>query len=275
MTQQLALLPQGPMEYRLEGAGPAVVILNGGHCSRFTRLSHERLVHDGFTVLTPSRPGYDATPAATGPSAQGAADAIAVLLKMLNLPTAAVIGISAAGPTALALAVRHPERVNRLIVESAVTLPWSGGTKRGARLVFGRTERHTWRLIRAALRLAPSAVIRLVLQELTTLPVHDVLARMSPDDLEFVRRMLAASQSGQGFIHDLEHRVTDLSGIDMPVLAMYSPHDRAVPPRHARHIQATIPRSQLFEVPADSHLIWIGPDAGSVWQRRLDFLHGA
>jgi hypothetical protein len=31
-----------------------VMVLNGGHCSRDTRLSHEKLVGAGFAVLTPS-----------------------------------------------------------------------------------------------------------------------------------------------------------------------------------------------------------------------------
>ena len=39
MAQMIAKTAKGPMEYRLEGRGPAVVVLNGGHCSRATRLS--------------------------------------------------------------------------------------------------------------------------------------------------------------------------------------------------------------------------------------------
>ena len=62
MLQKTAITSKGPIEYRLEGAGPTVVVLNGGHCSRDTRLSHERLTLHGYSVLTPSRPGYDSTP---------------------------------------------------------------------------------------------------------------------------------------------------------------------------------------------------------------------
>jgi len=59
MSIQIAYAPKGPTEYRLEGSGPTILVLNGGHCSRNTRLSHERLVQHGCSVLTPSRPGYD------------------------------------------------------------------------------------------------------------------------------------------------------------------------------------------------------------------------
>ncbi|MCA1554753.1 MAG: alpha/beta hydrolase, partial [Chloroflexi bacterium] len=146
MTQQVARTPKGPIEYRMEGSGPALVVLNGGHCSRNTRLSHEQLAKHGFTVLTPSRPGYDHTPPDVGRTAQGAADALAALLHTLQIPHADVIGISAAGPTALALAQRYPDKLRHLVLESAVTSAWDETTKRGARILFGRAERLTWGL---------------------------------------------------------------------------------------------------------------------------------
>jgi hypothetical protein len=77
MSQAIAKTVKGPVEYRLEGNGPTVMVLNGGHCSRESRLSHERLAEHGFSVLTPSRPGYDSTPSEVGRTAQQAGDALA------------------------------------------------------------------------------------------------------------------------------------------------------------------------------------------------------
>jgi pimeloyl-ACP methyl ester carboxylesterase len=108
------------MEYRLEG----------GHCSRDSRLSHERLVQCGFSVLTPSRPGYDSTPSTVGKSAQAAADALAALLDTLKIQMVDVIGICAAGPTARAFTQRHPNRTRWLILESAITTDWNEQTRR-------------------------------------------------------------------------------------------------------------------------------------------------
>jgi pimeloyl-ACP methyl ester carboxylesterase len=202
MTPKFARTARGNIEYRLEGNGPVVMVLNGGHCSRETRLSHERLAVHGFCVLTPSRSGYDGTRSDVGRSAQEAADAL------------------------------------------------------------------------AALRLAPRAIIRSLMNELTTLDVEEVMGRLSPTDLTFIDRMIAASRSGTGFLNDLQHRVSDLHNLRVPVLAMYSPHDKAVPPRNARRLAEEVPRCDLFEVTSDSHLIWIGPRADQVWQRRLAFLGG-
>lgn len=52
MAQMIAQTAKGPIEYRFEGSGPTVMVLNGGHCSRETRLSHEKLTEHGFSVLT-------------------------------------------------------------------------------------------------------------------------------------------------------------------------------------------------------------------------------
>jgi pimeloyl-ACP methyl ester carboxylesterase len=53
---------------------------------------------------------------------------------------------------------------------------------------------------------------------------------------------------------------------------MYSPHDKSVPVKNAQRVANEVPGAQLYEVPADSHLIWIGPHAELVWQKRLAFL---
>lgn len=274
MTQNIANTTKGPIEYRLEGSGPTVMVLNGGHCSRESRLSHERLIEHGFSVLTPSRPGYDSTPSEVGRTAQEAADALAALMDMLQIPVADVIGISASGPTALALALRHSSRIRKLVMESTVTTAWPDDqeVKRGARLLFGRAERVTWGLIKTVLRVAPMTTMRLMLQEMTTLNVDEVIQRMGPDDLRFVQWLIKTSRSGTGFMNDLNHRVDDLSGITAPVLVMHSPYDKSVPLKNAKRVAAEVATCELYEVPADTHLIWIGKYADDVWQRRLSFL---
>jgi pimeloyl-ACP methyl ester carboxylesterase len=198
MAIQIAQTAKGPIEYRLEGNGPVVLVLNGGHCSRNTRLSHEKLVLDHFAVLTPSRPGYDSTPAAVGRTAQAAADALAALLDTLAIPDVAVIGISAGGPTAIAFAQQYPDRTRQLILESAVTTEWDAVLKRHARRLFGRAERLTWAIVRLALRLTPEMLIKAMMTEFTTLPVDQVLRRMSQEDLRFVTQIFLAHAVGDG-----------------------------------------------------------------------------
>ena len=272
MVQMIAEIAKGPIEYRLEGTGPTVVVLNGGHCSRESRFSHEKLSACGFSVLTPSRPGYDSTPSSVGKTAQAAADAIALLLDQLQISNVDMIGISAAGPTALAFAQQYPNRLRKLVLESAITTAWDEPVKQRARLLFGRTQRLTWAVTRLALKLAPTLTVQAMMKELTTLPIKPVMQRMSQADFQFICQMLRASQSGTGFMHDIDHYLSSLEGIAAPTLVIYSPYDSVVLPQHAKRIAASVKNCECHEVPADSHLIWIGQFSKDVWDKRLSFL---
>jgi pimeloyl-ACP methyl ester carboxylesterase len=272
MAQNTAATAKGSIEYRLEGSGPTIVVLNGGHCSRETRLSHEKLTEYGFSVLTPSRPGYDGTPSEVGKSAQAAADALAALLDTLHIATVDVIGISAAGPTALAFVQQHPIRVRKLILESAVTTDWDERIKKRSRIGFGRAAKVTWACLHTMLKISPMLIIKTLLHDLTVLDVDMVIKRMSTEDLAFVTRMLQTSQASTGFLNDIEHTVNNLATIRKPVLVMFSPHDATVPPKNAQRIASEIGTCECYEVPSDTHLIWIGHSANDVWQKRLSFL---
>lgn len=272
MTQNIARTSKGSIEYRFEGSGPTIVVLNGGHCSRDTRLSHEKLTEHNFSVLTPSRPGYDSTSLDVGKSAQAAADALAALLDTLQISTVDMIGISAAGPTALAFVQQYPSRMHKLILESAVTTDWDEQTKRRSRIGFGGTAKVTWAIMHMMLKLIPSVIIKVLLHDLTVLDANLVINRMSQDDLSFVKRMIQTSQASTGFLNDIEHRVDDLATITTPVLVMYSPNDKTVSPNNALRIADEIANCELYEVPSDTHLIWIGNSAEDVWKKRLAFL---
>ena len=272
MTQQIASTSKGPIEYRFEGSGPTIMVLNGGHCSRETRLSHEKLTAHGFSVLTPSRPGYDGTPSEVGKSAQASADALATLIDTLQIATVDVIGISAAGPTALAFVQKYPSRVRKLILESAVATDWDEQTKRRSRIPFGGAAKVTWAVMHIMLKLFPTVIIKALLHDLTSLDVNMVINRMSQDDLAFIKRMIQTSQASTGFLNDLEHKVDNLAAITKPVLVMYSPNDKTVSPKNAQRIAHEIANCELYEVPSDTHLIWIGKSAKDVWKKRLSFL---
>ena len=272
MTQKIARTSKGPIEYRFEGSGPTIVVLNGGHCSRETRLSHEKLTEQGFSVLTPSRPGYDSTPSEVGTTAQAAADAIAALLDTLQISVVDVIGISASGPTALAFVQQHPGRVRKVVLESAVATDWDDQTKRRSRIGFGRAAKVTWGFMHWMLKLFPTVIIKALLHDLTVLDVNMVMQKMSQEDLAFVKRMLQTSQASTGFLNDIEHKVDNLATISKPVLVMYSPNDATVSPKNARRLANEIATCELYEVPSDTHLIWIGNSAKDVWKKRLSFL---
>jgi pimeloyl-ACP methyl ester carboxylesterase len=122
------------------------------------------------------------------------------------------------------------------------------------------------------LKFFPTVMIKALMHDLTVLDVNTVVKRMSQDDLDFVKRMIQTLRSGTGFINDIEHKVDNLAAIQKPVLVMYSPNDRTVSPKNALRVSREVATCELYEVPSDTHLIWIGEYANDVWQKRLSFL---
>lgn len=268
----VAQTPHGPIEYRLTGSGPVVMVLKGGHSSRDTHLGHERLAEHGFTVLEPSRPGYDRTPASVGCSAQAAADALAELLDGLGIDRVRLIAISAAGHTGIELARRHPERIDRVSFESAVALPWPAATRRGGRLLFGPLQHAVWGAVRTSLRLAPSLTLRVQLAPLTTLDSAQVVRAMDPTTRERYIAAYRSLWSGQGFLCDLEHDSPSTLPLKQPALILSGAHDPSVPSAHVARLATLCPDHERVEVEAETHFIWFGRAADEVWERRLAFL---
>ena len=79
------------------------------------------MIDAGFTVISPTRPGFGRTPLASGPTPEEAADLLAALLDELSIDQVLMFGISGGGPTSLQFALRHPNRCKALMTEVAVT----------------------------------------------------------------------------------------------------------------------------------------------------------
>ncbi|MHA2382287.1 MAG: alpha/beta fold hydrolase, partial [Candidatus Thorarchaeota archaeon] len=75
----------------------------------------------GFSLLSISRPGYLRTPLSTGETFEEQADAIAALLDTLGISKVVILAASGGGPIGLYFALRHPNRLNALILMAAVS----------------------------------------------------------------------------------------------------------------------------------------------------------
>jgi len=267
---------QGPIEYRTVGQGPAVLVLNGGHTNCNSPLGHEQFFLDqGYQLLIPSRPGYGKTPSSTGKTAEAFADALINFLDLLHLDQVIVAGISAAGPTALQLAGRHPQRVSKVILQNAVIegkFP-KGLTRVGAYLLFNPVvERWTWAAFRAFGRVAPQAALRSMMRSLSSLPPDQVMATMSPAQQQAALALLLASRSGSGFLHDMHHHCGDLGRITAPTLIITSKYDGSIDPSHAVFALDHILHAELFLSPAESHLLWFSSYDDEIQAKMRAFL---
>ncbi len=80
MESQVISTSKGAIEYTLLGSGPVVLVCHGTSSNCFSVESFQPLADAGFSVLTPSRPGYGRTPLVSGISAAQAAEAMIALL---------------------------------------------------------------------------------------------------------------------------------------------------------------------------------------------------
>ena len=107
----------GPIEYQEAGAGKPLLMVHGsggGHDQGMAFAG--KLVQRGIRMIAVSRFGYLRTPMPPDASYAAQADAHVCLLDALGIAKAAVAGGSAGGPSALQMAIRHPDRVSALVL---------------------------------------------------------------------------------------------------------------------------------------------------------------
>lgn len=109
--------PCGPIEYQAVGSGIPLLVVHGSGGGYDQGLAFAgNLAQQGIRVIAMSRFGYLRTPMPPDASAAAQADAHVCLLDSLGIRTAAVLGGSAGAPSALQMAIRHPDRVSALIL---------------------------------------------------------------------------------------------------------------------------------------------------------------
>lgn len=106
----------GPVQYAEEGEGEPLFVIHGAGGGYDQGLLVGRDMADSYRLIAPSRFGYLGTPVPEDASPSAQAHAHAALLDFLKIPRAVVLGASAGAPSAIELALRHPERVCALIL---------------------------------------------------------------------------------------------------------------------------------------------------------------
>ena len=108
----------GSVEYTDVGEGPCLLVSHGifHGCDGGQRSARD--VVSGRRIISPSRFGYLGSFLPDNPTASAQADAFVQLLDHLGIKSADVMGISAGTSAAVQLALRHPDRVDHLIISS-------------------------------------------------------------------------------------------------------------------------------------------------------------
>ena len=109
---------QGALEFAERGQGPPILVSHGIFHGCDGGLRSTRDVITDRRVISPSRFGYLGSSMPTDPSAGRQAAVFVELLDHLGVDATSVIGISAGTSAAIQLALRHPDRVDHLIISS-------------------------------------------------------------------------------------------------------------------------------------------------------------
>jgi 2-hydroxy-6-oxonona-2,4-dienedioate hydrolase len=106
----------GKIEYAEIGEGEPMLSIHGAGGGYDQGLLVASDFGDGYRVVAPSRFGYLKAPVPDDYSPAAQADAHVALLDFLGIKRAIVVGTSAGAPSAIEIALRHPERVTSLIL---------------------------------------------------------------------------------------------------------------------------------------------------------------
>jgi pimeloyl-ACP methyl ester carboxylesterase len=239
---------------------------------------NEALLAAGFSILTPSRPGYGKTPLSVGKTAPEAAEAMAALMERLGISNADVIAESSGGLTAIYLAARHPERVRKLVLEEAVTKYMKDEDPKGfeTRKKFYESQYGYMRyMLKILARTAPKSLARVSMSIFGSHDPDEAVKRMSKADIDGISSFYLSwgPSWGQAASNDMDHaaEAAVLNSIKAPTLIVHSRSDAAIPFALAKYSHANIAGSELWESPAWSHMV-SGPEAAVVDTKVVEFL---
>jgi pimeloyl-ACP methyl ester carboxylesterase len=277
MKSQIAQTSKGPIEYTLLGSGPVVLVSHGTSSNCFSTDISVPLVKAGFSVLTPSRPGYGRTPLEVGPSAAEAAQALIALLDSLSIQTCTVVAISGGGPTGVALAAAFPQRVTRLVLAAALTHPEDRPNEpsyKNQTAFYGPMHGAMWGMLGLMSRLSPRSMARQTLVIFSTHDPDDALSKLSTEGVARICRFYQGRSSRKGALNDAAHTVGAdlLEAVRQPTLVIHSREDNSVPFGHAEWSLKHIPQAELCEAGITGHFFWVDPDFQRLAQRMVAFL---
>ena len=265
----------GEIEYRSRGKGTPILILHGGHSNCYEHLGVTGFDTSIYQLIVPSRPGYGKTPLENHKSPEQAADLISAMIDQIAIEKVIVIGISAGGLTAIALASRHPDKVSKLILASAVTKQWlskKGNVYKSAKRLFNPLSQWlTWSIVRLFGRIIPRKLASQFQQQFSTQSPHP----QRKEDVDKLMDALRYYSSGSGFLNDIDQTLgfNALRKVSCPVLILHSKNDNSVPYDHAVYANKLIESSILAGLQNNwGHMIWLGQDVGEVIRLQLDFI---
>lgn len=237
----------------------------------------------GVTLLSLDRPGYgqsDPVSGADWASVSSAADDVAAMLDQRGRGQVGVVGWSAGGRVALALAARRPELVDRVVVLATPApheeVPWIPAEQMaGLDQLRGlpAEQVHAALSQQLASLLPDGSDMSEALPLLGVTPADDAALAL-PGARDRLERMLQAAfaQGVKGMVGDiagycLQPWGFDPSEVQAKTLLLYGSKDPVAGSRHGTWWQKHLPNARLEVSPGAGHLVIL-----PMWHRVLSFL---
>jgi pimeloyl-ACP methyl ester carboxylesterase len=222
-----------------KGTGPAIVFVHGFcQSSAYWAPTLEQVARQGVRGIAVDLPGFGASAAAGGPyTMEGLADALAAQLDAWGVARIVLVGGSMGGVVAQHFTLRHPSRVERLLLVA------TGGFTPNAAVALEKA---------GVLAAAPW-------NEETVTPIVDgfFFRRPSAEKIAGYRTIaLSASQKAavEAARSNAANRSFDrLAEVRVPTLIIQGRHDKARTPEHGAEMQARIAGSRLEVIEDAGH----------------------
>ena len=237
--------------YEIHGNHPGVPLLlvmgTGGSCRGWLALQVPEFSESRRTIIY-DHPGVGGSEDRGGPfSTSDLAESAAGLLDSLEIESADVLGVFMGGMVAQELALRHAERVERLVLSGTfaradakrrlILQQWRDLARSGASIEIMVRERLLWTLQDETL-------------EQTDL--IDQMVRFFTRDGAPMTEDVFARQCDACLAHDTADRLREIS---QRTLVICGRHDRLTPPRIHRQLADEIPDAELVTIDYGAHLV--------------------
>jgi pimeloyl-ACP methyl ester carboxylesterase len=249
----------GNVEYAETGDGEPMLSIHGAGGGYDQGLLIASDFGNGYRVVAPSRFGYlrASVPDDFSPAAQ--ADAHAALLDFLKIERAIVVGVSAGAPSAIELALRHPDCVASLVLlvprtyhpTQSIGADKSAPSQAVLRIIQSSADFLFW----LAMRVSRASVVRFfgVPPEVDANAAEGTRARIT----EVMESVLPLSQRVRGIELDglTEMKPWPLERIAVPTLIISAEDDLYKTLPGARYTAEKIPGAELHVLKSGGHLM--------------------